>query len=604
MSITTWKTKTFSQDKESNLLEGMKSRRRELTTNIEENYETKKVIERMQEISQKKDPNYKNIEKLNSVYDKNDSSNGMEEFNNGIDEMNSAIDEMTNIFKKDPKEDDAIKKNGNVTDSAKKESFKEGNKCKRNTEMAKYIKIIKNVIDTINDILFVKFDTYLTRGISVVYDQIEGSNKSGFIDMKNSENMANVGSSDENMESDDENMENMESDDENMENMESDDENMENVENMENIVEGLKRRKKSAPAKVKIPKKKQSNKKQSNKKSAKKKQSKKKSNYRSKDINLIKDQVYYILSIPIALLITYNWFFLMFYKENDTNRVNRSINLDIFQPIMPILNFFFKYSVKVTVMLDSIMMDKIPNILDTLKKNKILDILLNTMSLFIILVSVIAYILCNYSSKIKNAGMEYLKGSKNPPYVNQLYGIVVVFIILSFFPTNIIEYISNKASFMASPLTSILSFLIQLVFTLVNINLTGLLPILYIVSYSFTAMSIYSDNDNKNTIKNINEYLYNSIKIIGVNDCPPGSLNWWQRFFKIIIEIIYHCLYESVYMLFFFIGFIMYLIYMNSLSCKLAFAGINLFIITAIGMITYYSKIKDLIKEIIKSKNS
>ena len=586
MNITTWKTKTFSQDKESNLLEGMKSRRRELTTNIEENYETKKVIERMQEISQKKDPNYKNIEKLNSVYDKNDSSNGMEEFNNGIDEMNSAIDEMTNIFKKDPEEDDAIKKNGNVTDSAKKESFKEGNKCKRNTEMAKYIKIIKNVIDTINDILFVKFDTYLTRGISVVYDQIEGSNKSGFIDMKNSENMANVGSSDENMESDDENMENIE-------NMESDDE------NMENIVEGLKRRKKSASAKVKIPKKKQSNKKQSNKKSAKKK-----SNYRSKDINLIKDQVYYILSIPIALLITYNWFFLMFYKENDTNRVNRSINLDIFQPIMPILNFFFKYSVKVTVMLDSIMMDKIPNLLDTLKKNKILDILLNTMSLFIILVSVIAYILCNYSSKIKNAGMKYLKGSKNPPYVNQLYGIVVVFIILSFFPTNIIEYISNKAYFMASPLTSILSFLIQLVFTLVNINLAGLLPILYIVSYSFTAMSIYSDNDNKNTIKNINEYLYNSIKIIGVNDCPPGSLNWWQRFFKIIIEIIYHCLYESVYILFFFIGFIMYLIYMNSLSCKLAFAGINLFIMTAIGMITYYSKIKDLIKEIIKSKNS
>jgi hypothetical protein len=48
----------------------------------------------------------------------------------------------------------------------------------------------------------------------------------------------------------------------------------------------------------------------------------------------------------------------------------------------------------------------------------------------------------------------------------------------------------------------------------------------------------------------------------------------------------------------------MYLIYMNSLSCKLAFAGINAFIISAIGIITYYTKIKDLIKEIIKSKNS
>jgi len=314
--------------------------------------------------------------------------------------------------------------------------------------------------------------------------------------------------------------------------------------------------------------------------------------------------VYYILAIPIALYITYNWFFLMFFKESDVNRVDRTINLDIFKPIMPILNFFFKYSVKVAVMLDSVMMDKIPNLLDTLKKNKLLEILLNTMSLFIILVSVTAYILCNYSSKIKNAGMEYLKGSKNPPYVNQLYGIVVAFIVLSFFPTNIIEYVSNKASFMASPLTSILSFLIQLVFTLVNINVTGLLPILYIVIYSFSAMSIYSDNTNGNTIKKINEYLYNSIKIIGVNECPPGSLNWWQRVFKIIIEIIYHCLYESIYIFFFFIGFIMYLIYMNSLSCKLAFAGINLFIMFCIGMITYYTKIKSLIKQIIKTKNS
>jgi hypothetical protein len=90
----------------------------------------------------------------------------------------------------------------------------------------------------------------------------------------------------------------------------------------------------------------------------------------------------------------------------------------------------------------------------------------------------------------------------------------------------------------------------------------------------------------------------------GVKDCPPDSSNWWQRFFKIIIEIIYHCLYESIYILFFFIGFLMYLIYMKSLSCKLAFAGINAFIISAIGIITYYTKIKDLIKEIIKSKNS
>ena len=178
-------------------------------------------------------------ETKNKILDKNennDNSSGIEDFNKGINEMNAAFDEMSNIFNKDKYQynDANENKSENVNDSSKKESFKEGNKCKRNTEIAKYIKIIKTVIDAINDILFVKFDTYLTRGISAVYDQIEGSNKSGFIDMKNSENMEN-NEAGENMENNEagENMENNEAG-ENIENKEND-ENIENKENGENI---------------------------------------------------------------------------------------------------------------------------------------------------------------------------------------------------------------------------------------------------------------------------------------------------------------------------------------------------------------------------------
>jgi hypothetical protein len=295
----------------------------------------------------------------------------------------------------------------------------------------------------------------------------------------------------------------------------------------------------------------------------------------------------------------------MFYKESDVVRVDRTINFDFVNPIKPILNFLFVYLVKVTTIFDSIMMDQIPYLVDTIKKNKFFGFLLNSMILFIILVSIIAYIVCNYSSTMKNAFFAYLSGSKKPPYVNLLYGIVVLCIVLSFFPTSIIEYVSSKASFMISPIGSIIGFLIQLVFTFVNISVAGLLLIFYIFVNSFLGMFIYSNIGGiKNTVKSIHEFLYNSIKMAGVKDCPPDSSNWWQRFFKIIIEIIYHCLYESIYILFFFIGFLMYLIYMKSLSCKLAFAGINAFIISAIGIITYYTKIKDLIKEIIKSKNS
>jgi len=111
---------------------------------------------------------------------------------------------------------------------------------------------------------------------------------------------------------------------------------------------------------------------------------------------------------------------------------------------------------------------------------------------------------------------------------------------------------------------------------------------------------LYSNNNMYDTIKNINNYLYESIKQIGSESCPPGS-DFWENFFKNMIEIIYHCLYESIYLVFFIIVFIVYLVYLNSTNCKIVFSIIHAFFIIAIGIVTYYSKIKDILKKMNES---
>jgi hypothetical protein len=73
-----------------------------------------------------------------------------------------------------------------------------------------------------------------------------------------------------------------------------------------------------------------------------KKKSSAASKNRTADITLIKNQIYYLFAVPIALLITYNWFYITFYKDETNERVSRDINIDTSQ-FDSILNFLFYY---------------------------------------------------------------------------------------------------------------------------------------------------------------------------------------------------------------------------------------------------------------------
>ena len=341
----------------------------------------------------------------------------------------------------------------------------------------------------------------------------------------------------------------------------------------------------------------------------------KSSRTRARDINIIKNQAYYILSIPITLLVTYNWFFITVYRDAGS-KINTTIDLESIESFLPMLNFFFFYLSRPTAILNKIIVQYIPTTIDTAKKFKPMDVLLNSMLLFLLMIFILSNVVCNHSSNIKNTLFGYIGGStkQNPSLTNLLYGIIMFSMLMSLFPSSVLDSASSLFNLVTAPFSTLIGGIFKLIFTLINIGIAGIFLLTYIIVHSFFAIPIYSNTTYLTTIKNINKFLCDSISDIGKYDCPPNTLVWWVALLKIILEIINKCLFEFIFILFFLIGVIVYLLfsigiityllYVNSAMNKIIFSFINMFIIACISMFAYGFKIKGILEEIEAAKIS
>ena len=325
----------------------------------------------------------------------------------------------------------------------------------------------------------------------------------------------------------------------------------------------------------------------------------KKARSKRSDINIIKNQAYYILSIPITLLIAYNWFFITIYKEGGA-QVNTRFDFDSLQSILPMLNFFFFYLSRPTVIFSNVILHYMPPVVETAKKFQPMDILLNSMLLFLLMIFILSNVVCNYSSTIKNTFFGYIGGSTkaNPSLTNMLYGIIMFSMLMSLFPSSVLDTASSVFNLVTAPFSTLIGGIFKLIFTLINIGIAGIFLLGYIIIHSFFAIPIYSSTTYLNTIKNINNFLCQSISNIGKYDCPPNTLVWWVAWLKFLLEIINKCLFEFIFILFFLIGIITYILFVNSAINKIFFSFINTLIIAAISIFTYGRKIKGLLEEI------
>jgi hypothetical protein len=323
---------------------------------------------------------------------------------------------------------------------------------------------------------------------------------------------------------------------------------------------------------------------------------------KQQDVVVIKKQAYYIIAIPITLWVTYNWFFITFYKESGM-KINTQMNFDSLESFLPMLRFFFYYLYFPTLLFGKVIND-IPPIVDSTKKYEPMNVLFNDMLLFLIMVLVISYIICKYSIRIKDIFFGFIGGSvKVSPFLTNIFYVIILFtMLMSFFPTSVEGIAVNYFNLITAPFSTIFGGLFKLIFTFINIATAGIFFIGFIIIHSLFSIFIYSKSSLTLTIKMINEYLHDSIQGIGKYDCPPNTLDGWVGILKIGLEIMYACLYEFIYILFFFIGLIVYLIKIKSTPNKIIFSIVNILVIAGISVYAYTSKITNLFEEMEKAK--
>lgn len=333
------------------------------------------------------------------------------------------------------------------------------------------------------------------------------------------------------------------------------------------------------------------------------------------DIQLIKKHVNIFFIMPIAIYISYNWFLLLFYKDESLTRLDREkefntfVNLNIPDSVISVFNYLFYYLTRPLYVFDKLLCSVIPWIILSLKDALSLNIpilspilnplslLLNPVFLFIALCTVITVLLAKHSKFYLNLFNTYLrlntKGDMKLPFTGLYFGIIFVFILLAFFPTTIAErteLIKNQMFWGQTLASMLFKFLFILSFT----QTCGLFIIFYLIIVSLFSFTFF----NKSVV-DVKNFINKSIDDMGKENCPD-DLGFWQKIMKYVCLILSNCLYpyhEILYILFFIVGMFIYLQKMGSYKGKITFVLIHMFFIYTFSLILYHLKLKRLFEE-------
>lgn len=330
------------------------------------------------------------------------------------------------------------------------------------------------------------------------------------------------------------------------------------------------------------------------------------------DIRLVKQHVNVFFSLPIAIFIAYNWFLLMFYKDESLERLDREaefnvfVNLNVPTSAVSIFNFLFYYLTRPLYVFDKFLFGLIPTSILSLKNimqddfpiikyiSNPLSLLLNPIFLFVTLCAVITVILAKHSGYYFNLLNQYLRmntgQNMGPPFTGIYMGIMGLFILLALFPTTILEQVNLAKKFIFW-FGTFWELLFKLIFILAFKQLCGVFIMFYLIFASLFSFTFFNKN-----ITDVKDYLDKSINDIGKEDCPD-NLNYWQKIIKFICIILSNSLYpyhEMVYIMFFIVGMFIYLRRMGSYKGKITFVLIHLLFIYTFSLVLYHMKLKRL----------
>ena len=254
-------------------------------------------------------------------------------------------------------------------------------------------------------------------------------------------------------------------------------------------------------------------------------------NHTNNDIILVKRNLASFLSLLASCYVVYNWFFVMYFTNENGERVKTvELSLTEMKQNNPIFHFFFKYTLCVLSMMDKFVLDIVPSTVSGFIGDKRLQFISLFVSIYLI---------------INVFGSVILNSVDSTTIISVYVGIFVLYelycVLCDFLPDeNGSIDITRMQKYMLfgpyTPLMYLMLFFVRLVWSIVLIGVTSFVNCAYILLMSFLAIPIYSSSSFLKTFRDLNEYIWKSKK-------SGGGI------FEILIKILYRFLYEISFIL-------------------------------------------------------
>ena len=322
------------------------------------------------------------------------------------------------------------------------------------------------------------------------------------------------------------------------------------------------------------------------------------------DINVVAKQLKYFFMVPFALYFTYNWYYILFYRDESNQKIPNTFGETTNDyASYGVLRYLFTSLVQPMIVLNAYFRRFWPwiiesgvNLLSYLRIGKLDFTFLytffsNPIVQFLALAFTILYYACKYGDELYNAFFKFLgtTGSIKMPE-GQIYRYILLILVFDIIVgvvrhSSTIVNLFNRAmsiyQMMTAPIITFVLWLILVIFTFMNMQFAILFCILYLYVHSYFALGIYGTKGAGNAWNDINQLLRRSVSKIGGRECPPNP-SWIEKVFVILMSQLFNLLIIIMFIIVLFYGIYSYVYFMKAESPKGMLVAFNMFIVLSL----------------------
>ena len=319
-------------------------------------------------------------------------------------------------------------------------------------------------------------------------------------------------------------------------------------------------------------------------------------NSKSPDNKLVKKYISNFFLILLCWFIAYNWFFVLYYLVDGHRIKTPEISRERLANFNSLLEYIFGCLITPVVWLDKLVMHFVPDFILTI------PFISKPYILWILSYVSVTYFITNYGylwQGFLNKCIFYDHTQTQPPPYDTFFSLLYLIVVYAFIKGVIDLFVNNESAMMA-PIVTTICKLFQFIIIMILVPISGLLPVFYIIFYSFFAIFVLNNYRITEGINDMQDYIFKDLhrdEFIKANYCTPDDDCVHSTFFsklmkmlKNISVIFYNHIIEILFIMLCLNAITDYTINMQSADLK---AGMVILTVIMIGLIVLYAASKN-----------